>query len=115
MHRLVKLDDVDYHLFVMKDKDYVVKLMGTYGSLSVEDGTEDSIRCIIDDSQPNQRRRITFKHAENFRNYCRGRHVVDDHNHLRHLVPSIEGTWVTKNWENSFSVFTRALRSKCTT
>ena len=64
-----KLDDVDYHLFVMKDKDYIIKLMTTYGSSSVEDGTEDSIRCVIDDSQPNKWRRITFKHANNFRKH----------------------------------------------
>ena len=25
---------------------------------------------------------------------------MDDHNHLRHLVPSIEGTWITKHWED---------------
>ena len=45
-----KLDDVDYHLFMMKDKDHVVKLMTTYGSSLVEDGTEDSVRHIIDGS-----------------------------------------------------------------
>ena len=27
------------------------------------------------------------------------RHVVDDHNNLRHALPSIEYTWITDRWE----------------
>ena len=40
------------------------------------------------------------KDAEPFRNRCKAKHSIDDHDHHRHLVPSIEGTWATDFWED---------------
>ena len=44
-----------------------------------------------------------FKYKLPFDWHFRYRHAVDDHNNLRHSLPSIEDTWVTYRWE--FQVF----------
>ena len=40
-----------------------------------------------------------FKYNLPFDWNFRSRHAVDDHNNLRHTLPSIEDTWVTYWWE----------------
>ena len=77
--------------------------------MSVTDEAIDSVRCIANESNNNQRQRITFKHAECYENYYKGRHAVDDHNHSRHLVPSIEGTWNTRHWDDRVFQFILAI------
>ena len=103
------IDGIPCHLFMMKDKDYVVKLMTTCGSLSVANKAIDSVRYITNESNNNQRQRITFKYTECFENYYKGRHAVDDHNHSRHIVPSIEGTWNARYWDDRVFQFILAI------
>ena len=45
-----KLNDVDYHFLVIKEKDCIAKLMITCRLLPVQDRTEESVLCIRDDS-----------------------------------------------------------------
>ena len=40
----------------------------------------------------------SFKYTEPFYLHFRYRHAVDDHNNLRHQVPSLEETWTTCHW-----------------
>ena len=90
-----KLDGMDYNLFMMKDKDHTVKLMSTYGKLEVQNDAKDSFQHVeIVEGRRKVRRRAKFKCTEPYQNYYRARHAVDDHNHSRHLTPSIESTWV---------------------
>ena len=55
-----KLYDIEYHLFVMKDKDCIAKLMATDGSLPAQDGAKESVCYVRDESQPTKWRRATF-------------------------------------------------------
>jgi hypothetical protein len=87
------LDGWDYDIFVMKDVDYTMKLMSTYGALLPRDDAEDKKRVLEHGSVS------TFKYTEPFDNHFRYRHAVDDHNNLRHSDISIEETWFTKRWE----------------
>ena len=41
--------------------------------------------------------------------HFRYRHAVDDHNNLRHGLPSIEDTWITQRWEVSVFAFILAV------
>lgn len=52
---------------------------------------------------------ISFQHSEAFEHYYEARHKVDDHNHSRHLLPSLEATWVTTTWENRVFAFLLAI------
>eukprot|EP00804_Cyclotella_cryptica_P029088 CCRYP_005269-RA/>CCRYP_005269-RA protein AED:0.29 eAED:0.29 QI:0/-1/0/1/-1/0/1/0/216 len=78
----------------MKEPDYTMKIMGTASGLFVTDDkahtrkwTEDGIT-----------KTASFPYREPFSLHFTYRHVVDDHNNLRHAVPSIEETWVTTRW-----------------
>jgi Transposase IS4 len=87
------LDGVPYDLFCMKDIDYTMKIMSTYGSLRPPEGAPDKNRTI---NNPNGTKTIqSFKYMEPFENHYLYRHAVDDHNNLRHSDISIEETWVT--------------------
>ena len=43
-----KLDDVDYDIFCMKEPDYVMKIMSTYGGLTVPQDQPESTRVLSD-------------------------------------------------------------------
>ena len=53
--------------------------------------------------------RISSKYTKPFDWHFRYRHCVDDHNNLRHSLPSIEDTWVTQRWENRVFAFLLAI------
>jgi hypothetical protein len=102
-----KSEDVDYHFFMEKDKDYTIKLMSTYSSLNVNDKAKHNRRHIT--NEQGKVETTTFQHAESFEHYYEARHKVDDHNHARHLLPSLEATWVTTTWENRVFAFILAI------
>ena len=86
-------DGVYYHVFCMKDPDYVMKLMTTYGTLEPMD----------------KRARRKFKrggvmetngsiYTEVVANNVLYQHQVDDKNNRRHAPISIERTWANTYW-----------------
>ena len=89
------LEGKPYNIFCMKEPDYVMKIMSTYGALTVKENKKESKRIYF-----NGRERVekTFKYTQPFSNHFAFWHAVDDHNNLRHLTPSIEETWVTHRW-----------------
>jgi hypothetical protein len=102
-----KLDDYDYDIFCMKDKDWVMKLMSTYGGL-MDHPTHPAVRRVFKNNNGSYTNKF-FKYKEPFANHYLYRHAVDDHNHLRHAVPSIEATWVTHRWANRVFAFLLAI------
>ena len=104
-----KLDNIDYDFFIMKDKDFVMKLMSTYGSLTVSDNQKATRRYYksTDKSSPVQMKQ--FKYCEPFANHYLYRHSVDDHNNLRQSMPAIEKTWVTHRWPTRVFQFLLAI------
>jgi hypothetical protein len=92
-----KLNGVEYNLFCMRDKDYVMKMMSTYGGLQHIHQQPKTYRCFkgVDQNLPMIRQ---FKYKEPFANHYKYRHCVDDHNNLHHAIPSIEGSIVTHWW-----------------
>ena len=102
-----KFDSVDYDLFMTKDSDFVMKLMSTYGSLSVPSHQKETQRYSKD---PNGLTTInSFKYTVPFANHYRFRHAVDDHNNLRQSSPAIEKTWNTTRWANCVFQFILAI------
>ena len=89
------LDGVPYDLFVMKEPDYNMKLMSTYGGLTVPKDQKESKRVWIENGET---KTAKFHYTEPFANHFDYRHVVDDHNNLRHGLPAIETTMITHNW-----------------
>jgi hypothetical protein len=97
------LDGWKYNVFAMKDVDYTMKLMSTYGMMIPTESAEEKKRTKQDGSV------ATFKYIEPFDNHYRYRHAVDDHNNLRHSGISIEETWMTKRWECRVFAFILAI------
>jgi hypothetical protein len=87
------IDDTQYDIFCMKEEDYVMKIMATYGSNCppIRDRLK-ARRTVADGSK------IQFEYIEPIANHFDYRHCVDDNNHLRHMRPSVEETWKTHRW-----------------
>ena len=90
-----KLHDVHYDIFCMKEPDYVMKIMSTYGGLIENDWQKESVQTYKDSGKT---KNVTFKYKILFSNNFDYRHVVDDHNNVGHQVPSLEQTWTTHRW-----------------
>ena len=97
-----QLEGEPYNIFVMKEPDYCMKLMSTYGGLTTLPEEPDVTRV------ENGEKKI-FKYTKNFSFHFRYRHMVDDHNNLRHSTPSFEDTWKTNRWENRVFAFLLAI------
>ena len=96
------MDEVHYDFFCMKEPDYVMKIMSTYGGLLVKEGQRVSKRVF---KEGNEEKKMEFKYTEPFSNHFDYRHIIDDHNNLRHATPSIEETWRTHRWANRVFAF----------
>lgn len=94
-----------FKIFCMKEEDYVMKLMSTYGALrSVDEGkTQRSV------TENGQRVNKSFHYTEPFFNHFKFRHQVDDHNNLRHSPISLEESISTKDWNIRVFMFILAL------
>ena len=90
------LDGVKYFLWGLKEPSYVMKMMATGGPLISNDTckmqtrtwTEDGVQC-----------GKSFQFSLPYDWHYKYRHAVDDHNKLRHSLPSIEHTITTTRWE----------------
>jgi hypothetical protein len=96
-----ELDGTKFDLFCMKEADYVMMLMSTYGQLIPKTDQKDSWREV--DQPDGERSTKRFKYTEVFANHYDYRGAVDDHNNKRHdvggLGVSLEDTWRTSRWE----------------
>ena len=103
------LDGQHFDVFALKEPDYVLMMMSTYGSLIINDGQRDSIRM------DKERRPITrFKYTEVIGNHFAYRGAVDDHNAKRHDCGTknglcLEDSWSTNRWENKVFAFILAI------
>ena len=80
-----------YNLFCVKEPDYVMKLMATYGTLDPTDKrTQRKFKRggVIETKE--------FMYTEVVANHFLYQHQVDDNNNRRHVPISIERTWATK-------------------
>ena len=87
-------DGVNFNIIGMKESKWVAKYMATYGSLS-EGVSEKEERWYLQDGT-----HLRFKLVEPLLDHKMEKHSIDDHNHLRQQVPSLEGTWTTSWWPN---------------
>jgi len=89
------LDNIDFHVFAMKEPDYTMMLMSTYGTNNRESGKE-SKRQWKDDG--GHQREVIFRYPEVVHNHYKYRHYIDDHNSKRHQPISLEVIWATARW-----------------
>ena len=95
------MDEVDFHVYAMKEPDYVMSIMSTYGT-NQRMGKETQRELVGGE-------RKKFFYPEVIGNHFLFRHSVDDHNNKRHSPISIEEIWATKWWPNRVFAFLLAV------
>ena len=90
------MEEVPFHVYAMKEPDYIMSLMSTYGT-NLRTGKETS-REWVDSS--GVKKNGKFHYPEVVGNHFLYRHSVDDHNNKRHSPISLEVVWATKYWPN---------------
>jgi Transposase IS4 len=99
-----KLNNIPFHVFAMKEPDYVMKLMSTYGTnerVGVLKNRSYKVNGVLCES--------TFKYPEIVHNHFKYRHIIDDHNAKRHSPISLEVVWATKWWPHRVFAFLLAV------
>ena len=102
-----KLDSLEFYIYNMKEPAFNMKVMSTYGDLNIPENS-DNTRRFYKNNEGNFVERF-FRYTTIFYNHFRFRHLIDDHNNLRHQSPSLEETWVTHRWPNRVFSFVLAV------
>jgi Transposase IS4 len=92
-----KLIDQDFYIFCMKEPDYNMLLMLTYGS-NKHIKRKTTIRNYKNSSGDMAIK--SFNYPEVAYNHCHFRNSVGNHNNKRHQPICIEEIWTTKWWLN---------------
>ena len=99
------MDEVPFHVYAMKEPDYVMSLMSTYGT-NLRSGKETCREWVDSDGT---KKTTKFNYSEVVGNHFLYRHSVDDHNNKRHSPISLEVVWGTKYWPNRVFSFLLAV------
>ena len=98
-----ELDNVKFHIVGMKEPDYVMMIMTTYGTLG-EFGEEKKHYMV------NGVKHVTmFRYPEVVHNHYHYWDVIDNHNSYRMHPLSMEETWMTMCWPNRVFCFLLAI------
>ena len=95
------MDNVAFHVYAMKELDYVMSLMSSYGTNDQEEGRETRRQWKHNGELVTKK----FRYPEVVNNHFLFRHSVDDHNVKGHSPISLEVVWATKRWPNRVFVF----------
>jgi len=91
-----KLDGEEYFLWGLKEPSYIMKMMATGGPLLANESCKEQKRRWVEGGVDTAG---TFQFPCPYDWHYKYRHAVDDHNNLRHALPSIEHTITTTRWE----------------
>jgi hypothetical protein len=90
------LNGIRYFLWRLKEPNYVMKMMATRGPLISNDSCKMQKRKWTKGGVGMMR---TFQFPLPYNWHYKYHHAIDDHNNLRHSLPSIEHTIMMKRWE----------------
>jgi hypothetical protein len=96
-----KMEDVDFYIHCVKEPDYVLMFMTSYGLPSGHGHTQKR--------KTNDGRMITFQYPEVAANHYKFRDGVDNHNARRMYPVAIEEQMRTMRWENRVFQFLLAV------
>ena len=96
----------NFHIYGMKEPDYVMQLMSTYGTLE-RHGPERT--RVISDTASGLNTRLKFCYPEVVYNHYQYRDAVDSHNAQRMYPIALEEVWKTSRWSNRVFQFLLAV------
>jgi hypothetical protein len=95
------MEEVPFHVYAMKEPDYTMMMMTTYGTMEREGK--------FTKRKLNNGEAVIFQYPEVIANHFKYRHIVDDHNAKRHAPISLEVVFATKQWERRVFTFLLAV------
>ena len=104
-----ELDGMPFYIFGMKETDYVMQIMSTYGMLAMM-GEEKHHHVMLSGTK----QVITFKYLAVVHNHYWYRGVIDNHNSQQMHPISMEETWMTTRWPNHIFCFLLVVTMVCT-
>ena len=84
------------NLWGMKEPNYVTRMIATSCRLLEDDTRKETVIRWRENGEDVVKK---FNYKLPFDYNFRYHHDVDDHNNLRHALPSIKATWMTDRWE----------------
>ena len=91
------MEEVPFQVYAMKEPDYVMSLMSTYGT-NQHSGKETTHEWV--DGSGNSKK-TKFNYPEVVGNHFLYCHSIDDHNNKQHSPISLEVVWAMKYWLSS--------------
>ena len=98
------LDEVPFYIVGMKEPDYVMQIMTTYGTMK-QLGDQKLRHVMVNGS----RQVHSFQYPEVVHNHYQYRDVIDNHNSQRMHPILMEETWMTTCWPNRVFCFLLAV------
>ncbi len=93
--RLGVKDGRSFYIYAMKEPDYTMMMMATYGNM--QEVPEGNAKRTYKNGD--QTTTTTFKYTTPFYNHFKFRHQVDDHNAKRHAPISVEDCLGARRWD----------------
>ena len=98
------LEEVPFYIVGMKEPDYVMQIMTTYGTMK-QLGDQKLRHVMVNGS----RQVHSFRYPEVVHNHYQYRDVIDNHNSQCMHPISMEETWMTTRWPNRVFCFLLAV------
>ena len=96
------LDNIPFHVYAMKDWDYIMSLISMYGTNDHDKGKE----TWHDWKEGATMKSVTFKYPEVIHNHlCSDMLWMTNHNGQQHSPISLEVVWATKRWADMVFAF----------
>ena len=99
-----ELDSIPFYLYGMKEPNYMMLIMATYGTL--EEKGQEKKRNYIEDGN---KKVTSFVYPEVIHNHYAYRDMIDNHNSQQLHPISMEETWMTTCWPNHIFCFLLAV------
>ena len=99
-----ELDGIPFHIFAMKEPDYTMQIMSTYGTLERK-GIEKKRHWM----EGGTKHVTTFCYPEVVHNHYAFHDMIDNHNSQPMHPISLEETWMTTRWPNHVFCFLLAV------
>ena len=92
------------HIHAMKEPDYIIMLMSTYG-MTLRMGVTKRWHCTVE----GVKKVVEFQYPEIVHNHYKFCDMIDNHNSFQMHPISMEETWMTMRWANHMFCFLLAI------
>ena len=98
-----KIDDIGFYVFAMKQPDYKMMLMSTYGKLVVSEGQNENVHMVdvLNANVTDNHKQVHLNYTKIFSNHYKFRGAGDCHNKKRHDDDYVHGIYLENTWSKT--------------